>query len=433
MDFLKWFPTIKLSLKYLFLLIAISLSANCISNSSIGIPSQDILQTSPSPTIPSLIEEPPLATPTLVLVEEPAVTIQPEQIISTATPTSLSTVASIEADNNNTRVFSPIIALQVGRSNINLSVAIFDTKSNNLELIAQPTDSWRYGKPLWAYGKSLLAFSKFDSVANVDYIEIYDLRTESSKEIPIISPIPLEGDDILGVFFHGWSKDSEWLAYCYIYESTQQQCAVTNTLTQQSTNIENFLNSTWFAWSNHSNEFAMLDNEAIYIGNPNLPNELTRHQGANFLGRIVWHPFRNAILVSNSDNLFVEGLNKLSLFDVDTNEWVTIGSFPDITHFAFSPDAQLIAIYSHSSVHETYQLQIIDGGTFSLVKQIELPAQFFPNLAWLDNQTVALTSRDNIYVIPLAESNSSYWLLDSPNILYQSFTKIYFSDWYSNE
>jgi hypothetical protein len=67
------------------------------------------------------------------------------------------------------------------------------------------------------------------------------------------------------------------------------------------------------------------------------------------------------------------------------------------------------------------------ANTFESIEQIELPPRLFFNLDWLDNQTVALTANDNIYVIPLEEPE--YWILDDDHPLYEEFSQITIADW----
>jgi hypothetical protein len=385
-----------------------------------------------NPTVSSTYPQTPVST-TLVTVEAtltPSATPQPsamvtEQHINITTPIPL---PPITIDGINNQQFYPQIVLLAGGAGNRPAIGIFDTQVNALGIVAQPTDDLSLSRPLWSPGKNLLAFSQFDSSTNTHSIQIYDPRTGNSDYLELTKAPILEGDTQTGSFLYGWSHDSQWLAYCYIYESLHQICYTVNVLTQENTLIE-LPNSAWLVWSPYSEEFAMTDNETIYIGNANAQNKMTAYRGNDFLGLMAWHPTQNEILVGSKRNIIEEGLSQLRQLNIDRGEWTDIGSFPHMAHFAFSPDGQFIAIHSQSRTLETYRLEIIDASTFESVEKLELPSRLFFDLDWLDNQTVALTANDNIYVIPLEEPEKAYWILDDDHPLYEEFSQITIADW----
>lgn len=259
-------------------------------------------------------------------------------------------------------------------------------------------------------------------------MQIYNPDTGISNYLTLTEAQSLDGDTRPGIFLYGWSNDSHWLAYCYIYNSLEQKCYLINLLTQENSSIK-LPNSIWFVWSLHGIEFAMTDSEAIYIANPLSPNEMKAYQGSGFLGLMSWHPARNELLVGSKRNPIEEGLSELRQLNIDTGEWREVGLFPHMVHFEFSAEGQFIAIHSQSRRLEKYRLEVVDAGTFESIKQIELPPKLFFDLDWLDDQPVALTTNDNIYVVPLEEPEKAYWILDDDNPLYQEFSQISFTDW----
>ncbi|MCZ7668988.1 MAG: hypothetical protein M5U34_18245 [Chloroflexi bacterium] len=287
---------------------------------------------------------------------------------------------------------------------------------------------------LWSEDKELLAFARLDFDTGTPYVQIYNPDTEASNYLALTEAQPLDGDTRPGPFFYGWSNNAEWLSYDYFYEQVHPDSHViylVNVLNQENTSvmIPNPENYSWFVWSSHHTAFAITNGETIYIGSPDIPDKLTEYRGNGFVGLIAWHPTRNEILAGSKRNAIEEGLSQLRQLNIDTGEWTDIGTFPHMAHFKFSPDGRFIAIHSQSRALENYRLEVIDASTFESIKQIELPSRLFFDLDWFDEQTVALTTNDNVYVVPLKEPEQAYWILDDDNPLYEEFSQIIITDW----
>lgn len=383
-----------------------------------------------TPVIPTTTPEKIPSTPTMPPLIQPTATAT-KQLTSTATP--MPTVTATEGGFSITQIY-PQIALLCGEPGSYSAICTFDTQANVFEIIAQPTERFSHGRPLWSPDKELLAFARFDFETGVPYMQIYNSDTEGSNYLVLTEAQPLDDDTLPGTFLYGWSNNAEWLSYDYFYEQAHPNSHLiylVNVLTQENTPVAlpNPENYSWFVWSSHHTAFAITNGETIYIGNPDIPNELTAYRGNGFLGLMAWHPTRNELLVGSKRNPIEEGLSQLRQLNIDTGEWTDISIFPHMAHFEFSPDGQFIAVHSQSRSLEKYRLEIIDASTFEPVKQIELPARLFFDLDWSDNRTVALTANDNIYVIPLEEPEKAYWIFDDANPLYKEFSQIAITDW----
>lgn len=376
-----------------------------------------VTSTSAPEKTPSRSTTPPLIQPSIVATEQITGTVVPIPPIPTV----------IKNRFDIARIY-PQIALLCGETGRGSSICIFNTQANVFGIIARATERFSYGRPLWSPDKELLAFAQLDFDIGVPYVHIYNPDKGDTNYLALAESQSLDDDTQPSTFLYGWSNDSNWLAYCYIYKSLEQNCYLVNLLTQENASIE-LPNSTWFAWSPHDMEFAMIGNEAIYIANPLSPNEMTVYQGSGFVGLIAWHPTRNELLVGSKKNSIEEGLSQLGQLNIDTGEWIDIGAFPHMAHFEFSPDGHFIAIHSQSRTLDKYRLEIIDASTFESAKQVELPSKLFFDLDWIDNQTLALTTNDNIYVVPLNRPNHAYWFLDDNNPLYEKFSQIAITDW----
>lgn len=370
-------------------------------------------------------------TSTILPLMQPSATAT-KQPIGTTTP--IPTATATEDSFHMIQIY-PQIASLCGEPGSHSAICTFDTQANALEIIAQPTERFSYGKPLWSPDKALLAFARLDFDTGVPSMQIYNPDTGISNYLTLTEAQFLDSNGAKpGPFFYGWSNNAEWLSYDYFYEQVHPDSSwiyLVNVLTQENipVAIQNPENYLWFVWSSHHTAFAITNGKTIYIGDPDKPNELDAYQGRGFLGLISWHPVRNELLVGSKRNPIEEGLSELRELNIDTGEWREVGLFPNMAHFEFSAEGQFIAIHSQSRTLEKYRLEVVDAGTFESIKQIELPPKLFFDLDWLNDQTVALTTNDNIYVVPLEEPEKTYWILDDDNPLYEEFSQIAFADW----
>jgi hypothetical protein len=326
------------------------------------------------------------------------------------------------------REFLPRIALFVGEAGSYLSVGIFDTQTEELEIVDQPTETRFFGRPLWSPGRDLLAYAQ--SEEDTSSIRIYDPAGANTRLLMAATPQADEGNESEpSIFLFGWSDDAEWLAYEYIYESVPGDLHLVNRSTSENIPISETGQVYWFEWSPHSTAFAISDSEAIYVGSPSSPNELEIFQGKYELGLIAWHPKDNKLLVTRTDNRANDGFNELWSLNLDHGDWVRVGSFPEISYFTYSPDGQLITVFSSAHWLDINLLTVVDTRTFEVVVEVELPEDIlFSKLDWLDDE-VMLTSSNNIYIVPIDSVDQSYWYFEPGDSSLESLPRLTFTDW----
>lgn len=349
---------------------------------------------------------------------------------STAVFAPLSTMAG----NFGRFVFGEDIAF-IGRQNpeANFNIGVFYAQTNTVEIVVQSATNLSFGRALWSPQKNMLAFAQLDSNTPTYSLQIYNQPDQSNRHLEIIQPQVLDGDGIMpGLFLFGWSEDEEWLAYDYTYNAERLDPKIMyllNALTMENVSVEvpNPEGYLWFSWSPYDSTFAIINGESVFVGNAQTPDQLMIYPGEDYLGLIAWHPFQNKIMVGSSNNMAAEGINQLQQIDLDTGEWIPVDSYDHIAGIAYSPDGRYIAV--HSQHFDLRRLIIVDAITFEVIQQIELPSERLSSLEWSNNSLMSLTSKDNIFIVPVDIQAEPYWVFDENNPLYKSFYQVNITDW----
>ncbi len=307
------------------------------------------------------------------------------------------------------------------QENNNYLIGVFDIVTNALNIVADD-ENIEFGAPMWNPEKNKLAFTMSNNT-NV-LLQISDL-TNSTQ---VFLDKAFEQNSNEGIpFLFGWSASAEWLAYAFIYPTTKQDLYLINVQTEENILIDNS-NSTWFAWSPHNGAFVFTDSSILYVGDVESPNDLESYQGKGYVGLMSWHPSKNTLLVGISDNIAGD-LNQLWELNLDSGEWSLIGEYPELAHFEYAPNGKSIAIHLQDRLQELNRLLVIDVETALLMYEVELPDNPFFELKWIDDETIGLTARDDIYVVPVKKPSLSYWVLDNEELVKNHTFLIYSIDW----
>ena len=309
------------------------------------------------------------------------------------------------------------------------TAGVYNTSSETMDMVAEPGIQTRLGRLLWSPSRDFLAFARHDTDTAESYIEILAIENKESLLLETAKPQnPEEQSDAPGLFLYGWSSNSEWLAYSYLYDSVAKDLYLINRLTGENIRLALTNPVFWFEWSSHNLKFAFTDDQSVYTGSLSSPTTLTEFRHENELGLVRWYPESNILLINGGTNVSVEGFNQLWQLDLDTEEWQSVGSYSGIYDFAVNQDEEIIALYTYNLTSRRSQLVIINSNTLQSMDQLSLPSvSLFDLLGWLDNETMAMSSGDNMYVVSIVEPTGGQWVLVPNNPLHQSNSLI--TDW----
>ena len=307
------------------------------------------------------------------------------------------------------------------QENNNYLIGVFDVVANTLHMVADD-ENIEFGAPMWNPEKNKLAFT----VSNKTTVSLQISDLTNSTQVFLDKAFEQSSNEGTPFLF-GWSAGAEWLAYAFIYPTTEQDLYLINVQTEENILIDNS-NSTWFAWSPYNGAFVFTDSSILYVGDVEAPNDLESYQGKGYIGLISWHPSKNTLLVGISDNIAGD-LNQLWELNLDSGEWSLIGEYPELTHFEYAPNGKSIAIHLQDRMQELNRLLVIDVETASLMYEVELPDNPFFKLKWIDDETIGLTARDDIYVVPVKTPSLSYWVLDNEELVKNHTFLIHAINW----
>ncbi|HIP69834.1 MAG TPA: hypothetical protein EYH05_00380 [Anaerolineae bacterium] len=306
----------------------------------------------------------------------------------------------------------------------NYLIGVLDVATSDLKIIADDKDV-EFGTPMWDPDKDRLAFTRSDSITVS--LQISDLIDSTQVFLNIGKSFEQKNNDNGIPFLFGWSGDAEWLAYALIYPTTKQNLYLVNVQTKENVLINN-PNSIWFSWSSRGGTFVFTDSNALYIGNVESPNDLEVHQGRGYISLMNWHPSKNILLVGIGTNIAGD-INQLWKLNTDSGEWFRIGEYPEIAHFKYAPNGEFIAIHLQDRIQGLNRLLIVEDETGSIMYEIELPENSFFDLEWIDDVTIGLTARDNVYIVSTKAPSLSYWALGSENFVNERTFLIHSIDW----
>ncbi|MCA9939707.1 MAG: hypothetical protein KC418_13765, partial [Anaerolineales bacterium] len=103
--------------------------------------------------------------------------------------------------------------------------------------------------------------------------------------------------------------------------------------------------------------------------------------------------------------------------------------FPYLSQMAYSPDGAFIAVYAQHAAKKLSTVTILRADSGESIAQMEMTDTFFHRLDWLDAQTVALSTRDNILVFPVQQPENAYWVFDENSPIYAYYEHIQIVDW----
>ncbi|MCB8951612.1 MAG: hypothetical protein H6650_06310 [Ardenticatenales bacterium] len=412
-----------------FLLSACSPSATIDSNEA-------LLQTTvPEPVVsftPTTL--PPTRKVTVTHTPQPMLTAtaspSPEMaLLPTTTPVLTLTE---EAPTVPSHPFTTSIALQgwFGAPE-RLEIAVYDPLNKRMTTIMLPEtiDGLSYGPPQWSSDKTKLMFAVFNPVENAGGFWVSDPTGTNLHQVGPKYPREINHDQVSGIAGFGWSFTNDWFAYANFYSPIDWRLFLLDMSSGNS--IQTGVNMYWAVWSPYDNRLAYItiDNDALYIAAPESFDQPQRYGHEEYVGTMAWHPTENKILVGTGDNFVISSLNKLWSLDLDTGQWQLIGSFPYLSRMAYSPDGTLIAVDSQHAARKLSTLTIVDADSGENIAQIEKANTFFHRLDWLDVQTVAISTRDNILVFPVQQPESTYWVFDENSPIYAYYEHIQIADW----
>lgn len=311
-------------------------------------------------------------------------------------------------------------------------VGVFDPVTSENVFINPPEDSSDKifgGRPLWDSNKDNLIFLDTDRSQNQLSLWITDKFGKQPQQIGQYYPRFIEDTDkSAGLFLYGWDNSNKWVAYAYTLSTVRRELNLLNTLTGKiiETPMKNLY---WFQWSPNSDLYAYTDLESVYIASPETVTNPNTYSWSKFLGLVNWHPTENKILVAASDDLSTKGWTSLWELNLETETPILIGEFSNITQFNYSSGGTLIALYIYHNVDQISQLLILDDDTKEIIQKIDLPAVFFRDLKWIDEETIALNSGDNIYLLPINQSEYAEWVFGSKDPFYNILKNIQIVDW----
>ena len=272
-------------------------------------------------------------------------------------------------------------------------------------------------------------FAVFNVAENASGFWVSDPGNTNIHQIGPKYPREINYDHVSGIVGLGWSFMSDWFAYTYVRSPVDRELLLLDMLSGNS--IQTGVNMYWAVWSPYDNRLAYItiDNDALYIAAPESFDKPQRYGHEEYVGTMAWHPTENKILVGTGDNFVISSLNKLWSLDLDTGQWQFVGSFPYLSQMAYSPDGTLIAVDSQHAARKLSTLTIVDADSGENIAQIEKANTFFHRLDWLDVQTVAISTRDNILVFPVQQPESTYWVFDENSPIYAYYEHIQIADW----
>ncbi|MCP5097797.1 MAG: hypothetical protein GY943_19795 [Chloroflexi bacterium] len=374
----------------------------------------------PEVTVPSTTEQtPPLATDEEIVTRihevdsEPVATYTPVSITPEISPTLVETESQTVMETKTSiddLSFQLLIQFRSpNEQSFSVGTISFDEGIPNT--ILTPESDFQLGQPSLSTVSDRIAIPELYTSGkySITIVNLYD-EVEEKIELPEPISMDLEGTTP-GFAIFGWSFDDNWLAYAYIYPSTNQEVYLLNLDTFQSSLIPLENGSTWFSWSQNHSLFAITDMQTLYIGIPEDLAEFKEYQSqSKYMNQMFWHPFENRMLITGADNLAGEGVNTLWELDLVSEEWNLVEPIPKIRFAIYSPNGEQIAIYRQHSPQDLNELLVKNNST-NEVQIIDLPDGYFYDLYWFDENIIGLISHNELYIIPIHNPEESQWML----------------------